>query len=173
MKQLLLLVATAMLISCGATVNYDYDTQKDFSVYKTYDFFPEIDSGLSELDNFRVMKMTDSILQTNGFIKSESPDFLINFFAKEFISQSSTVIGVGVGGGGHNGGVGVSGGIPVGGNQINQQLTLDFIDEKADKLIWQAVGNDVLKVKANSVKKDVYYFKLISKMLSGFPPNKE
>jgi len=173
MKYLLLLFVSAILISCGATVNYDYDTQKDFSVYKTYDFFPEIDSGLSELDNFRVMKMTDSILQTNGFIKSESPDFLINFFAKEFISQSSTVIGVGVGGGGYNGSIGVSGGIPVGGNEINQQLTLDFIDEKADELIWQAEGNDVLKVKANSVKKDTYYYKLISKMLNGFPPKKK
>ncbi len=168
-----LLVATVILISCGATVNYDYDTQTDFSAYKTYNFYPNISSNLSELDNARVIKSADSILQLRGFVKSETPDFLINFFVSEFISQSSTTIGFGVGGGGHNGGVGVSGGVPVGGNEINQQLTFDFIDEKTDNLIWKAEGNDVLKVKTNSVQKDAYYFSLISKMLSGYPPKKK
>ncbi len=172
MKHFLLLVATAILISCGATVNYDYDTKTDFSAYKTYGFYPGIDSGLSELDNIRVMKTTDSVLQLRGFVKSENPDFLINFFAKEFITQSSTSIGFGVGGGGHNGGVGVSGGVPVGGDEINQALTVDFIDNKADNLIWQAVGSDELKVKASPSQKDAYYFKLISKIMTGFPPEK-
>lgn len=168
-----MLIASVILISCGASVNYDYDTKADFSKYKTYDFYPNISSNLSELDNARVIKSTDSILQLRGFVRSESPDILINFFASEFITQSSTTIGFGVGGGGHNGSVGVSGGVPVGGNEINQQLTFDFIDEKADKLIWKAEGNDVLKVKANSAQKDAYYFKLISKILKGYPPKKK
>ena len=172
MKSLLIIVASAILISCGATVSYDYDTQTDFSEYKTYDFYPNINSGLSNLDNIRVMKATDSILQLRGFEKSDSPQFLINFFAKEFISQSNTTIGFGVGGGGHNGSVGVSGGVPVGGDIINQKLTYDFIDEKEDKLFWQAVGSDGLKIKANSLQKDAYYFELISKILKGFPPKK-
>jgi len=173
MKYLLLLVFTAILISCGATVNYDYDTQTDFSEYKTYNFYPEIDSSLSELDNVRIVKAIDSILQLRGFTRNQDPDFLINFFAKEFITQSSTTIGFGVGGGGHNGGVGVSGGIPVGGDEIKQQLTFDFIDKKADKLIWKAEGDDVLKVKANSSQKDAYYFSLINKMLNEYPPKKK
>ncbi len=173
MKQLLLIVTMVILISCGATVNYDYDTKTDFSVYKTYDFYPNISSSLSELDNIRVMKTTDSILQLQGFIKSQSPDFLINFFAKEFITQSSTTIGFGVGGGGHNGGVGVSGGVPIGGDEIKQQFTFDFIDYKNDELIWQAVGEDVLKVKAKPAQKDDYYFNLISKILKGYPPEKK
>ena len=172
MKHLLILIISITLVSCGATVSYDYDTQTNFSEYKTYDFFPNISSGLSNLDNIRIMKATDSILQSRGFEKSESPQFLINFFAKEFISQSNTTIGFGVGGGGHNGSVGVSGGVPVGGDIINQKLTFDFIDEKEDKLFWQAIGEDELKVKANSLQKDAYYFELISKILKGFPPKK-
>ena len=173
MKYLLVLIISVILFSCGASVNYDYDTKTDFSAYKTYDFYPNISSNLSELDNARVIKSTDSILQLRGFTKNNSPNFLINFFASEFITQSSTTVGIGVGSGGHNGGVGVSGGMPVGGNEINQQLTFDFIDEKADKLIWKAEGNDVLKVKANSAQKDTYYFKLINKMLKGYPPTKK
>lgn len=172
MKYLLILTILVILASCGTTVSYDYDTQTDFSNYKTYDFFPNINSGLSNLDNIRIMKATDSILQSRGFEKSDSPQFLINFFAKEFISQSNTTIGFGVGGGGYNGSVGVSGGVPVGGNVINQKLTFDFIDEKEDTLFWQAVGSDELKVKASPLQKDTYYFELISKIIKGFPPKK-
>lgn len=173
MKYLLLIISTVVLVSCGTTVNYDYDTQTDFSAYKTYDFYPNISSNLSEFDNSRVIKSTDSILQLRGFTKSKSPDFLINFFASEFVTKSSTTIGIGVGGGGLNGGIGVSGATPVGGDEVNQQLTFDFIDEKADKLIWKAEGNDVLKVRAKSAQKDAYYFKLIGKILKGFPPEKK
>jgi len=172
MKHLLLLITSVILISCGATVSYDYDTETDFATYKSYDFYPNISSGLSNLDNIRIIKATDSILQSRGFEKSDSPQFLINFFAKEFTSQSNTTIGFGVGGGGHNGSVGVSGGVPVGGDIINQKLTFDFIDEKGDKLFWQAVGEDELKVKASPSQKDTYYFELISKIINGFPPKK-
>ncbi len=172
MKYLLILLTSIILISCGATVNYDYDTQTNFSVYKTYDFYPNISSGLSNLNNIRIMKATDSVLQSQGFEKSTSPQFLINFFAKEYVSQSNTTIGFGVGGGGSNGSVGVSGGVPVGGDIINQKLTFDFIDEKEDKLFWQAVGSDELKVKASPSQKDDYYFELINKILKGFPPKK-
>ncbi len=171
-KFILIFVTSVLLVSCGPTVNYDYDSQTNFSVYKTYDFYPNINSGLSNLDNMRIIKATDSIMQSQGFEKSSSPQILINFFAKEFVSQSNTTIGFGMGGGGNNGSVGVSGGVPVGGDIINQKLTFDFIDEKEDKLVWQAVGSDELKVKANPLQKDDYYFELISKILKGFPPKK-
>lgn len=173
MKYILTLIISIILVSCGATVAYDYDTATDFSVYKTYNYYPNIKSNLSNLDNTRIIKATDSILMARGFEKSESPQLLINFFATEFLTQSNTSIGFGVGTGGYNGGVGVSGGIPVGGDIVNQKITIDFIDNKEDKLIWQAVGNDELKVKANSQQKDDYYFSLISKIMKGYPPQKK
>jgi hypothetical protein len=172
MKNLITLILSIVLVSCGATVAYDYDTETDFSGYKTYNYYPNIESNLSNLDNTRIIKVTDSLLTARGFQKSETPQLLINFFATEFLTQSNTSIGFGVGTGGYNGGVGVSGGIPVGGDIINQKLTFDFIDNKEDKLIWQAIGNDELKVKADSQQKDVYYFIIISKILKGYPPKK-
>lgn len=172
MKHFLIFITALVLASCGTAVSYDYDTKTNFSLYQTYDFYPTINSGLSDLDNIRIMKATDSILQTRGFVKSDSPQFLVNFFAKEFITQSNTSIGIGVGGGGANGGIGVSGGIPVGGNIINQKFTIDFIDNQNDKLIWQAVGTDELKVKAKPAQKSKYYFSMISKILKGYPPKK-
>jgi len=172
MRYFLIFFTAMVLVSCGATVSYDYDTSTNFTEYKTYDFYPNISSGLSDLDNIRIMKATDSILQMRGFVKSDSSQFLVNFFAKEFITQSKSSIGIGVGGGGSNGSVGVSGGIPVGGNIINQKLTFDFIDNKDDKLISQAIGTDELKVKATPAQKSGYYFNMISKILKGYPPKK-
>ena len=172
MRLVLIFIVAVLIASCGASVSYDYDTKTNFTLYQTYDFYPNISSGLNDLDNIRIMKATDSILQLRGFVKSESPQFLVNFFAKEFITQSNSSIGIGLGGGGSNGSVGVSGGIPVGGNIINQKFTVDFIDNQNDKLIWQAVATDELRVKASPEQKSSYYFNMISKILKGYPPKK-
>ena len=81
MKIFLTLVLSVMVLSCGATVAVDYDDSTDFNQYKTYNFYPDIESGLNELDDKRIIKITDSLLQQRGFVRSESPQFYINFFA--------------------------------------------------------------------------------------------
>ena len=53
-KYLLLCILVPLLASCGATVAVDYDVSQDFTGYKTYDFYPSIDSGLSQLDEKRI-----------------------------------------------------------------------------------------------------------------------
>ncbi len=172
MKYISVLIISVFLVSCGTTVNYDYDSQTNFSQYKTYNYFPDIDSGLSELDDKRIIKITDSLLQNRGFIKSETPQFLINFFAKEGNIHSKNTIGIGLGSGGRNVGVGISGGIPIGGKVIDQQLTLDFVDSLKDDLFWQAISDGELKEKATPIQKETYYTKLLTKILKGFPPKK-
>ena len=171
MKWLVALMVTIVLASCGATVAVDYDKEIDFTQYKTYNYFPNIKSGLNNLDDNRIMYATDSLLLQKGFVKSETPQLLINFFSKEFLSNSRNTIGIGIGGGG-NVGFGVSGGIPIGGKVINQTLTIDFIDSDKDALIWQAVVNGELNEKANPQQKEDYYFGIIRKALKAFPPSK-
>ena len=94
-----------------------------------------IDSGLNDLDDKRIQQATDSLLQERGFIKSETPQLYVNFFARESISNSRNTLGIGIGGGGGTVGVGVSGGIPIGGRVVNQQFTMDFIDVSKDDLV--------------------------------------
>ena len=170
MKFIYTVLVCALLASCGATVAVDYEKQTDFSVYKTYNYYPSINSGLSELDNKRIIKSTDSLLQTRGFKKSSSPQFYINFFAKEQLSNSRSSIGVGVGSGGRNGGFGISGGIPIGGKSVNQQFTIDFIDVQKDDLFWQAIVDGNYKEKASPLQKEKYYFTIIEKALKKYPP---
>ena len=161
-----------LLVSCGATVAVDYDQQVDFSKYNSYNYFPNIDSGLNDLDDGRIMQITDSLLQQRGFVKSETPQIFINFFARENVSNSRNTIGIGIGGGGGNMGVGVSGGIPIGGRVVNQQLTMDFIDVEKDDLVWQAVAEGEMKERATPQQKEAYYISVIQKILAKYPPKK-
>lgn len=172
MKLLTIFAVTVLLVSCGATVAVDYNEQTDFSKYNTYNYFPTIDSGLSELDNGRIMQITDSLLQQRGFVKSETPQLFINFYARERVSRSRNTIGIGIGGGGGNVGVGVSGGIPIGGNVLNQQLTMDFIDAEKDELVWQAVAEGEMKERATPQQKEAYYVSVLQKILKNYPPKK-
>lgn len=172
MKSFLVLFALILLISCGTTVGIDYDKQTDFSQYTSYNFYPGIESGLNELDDKRIKQATDSLLQARGFVKSETPQLYINFYASETISNSRNTIGIGIGGGGRNVGVGISGGIPIGGRVINQQLTVDFIDASKDDLVWQAVADGELKEKATPEQKEAYYAKVLLKILNKYPPRK-
>ena len=100
MKLLSILVLSIFFVACGATVAVDYDKQADFSKYSTYNYFPTIDSGLNQLDDSRIMQITDSLLQQRGFVKSDTPQLYINFYARESVSRSRNTIGIGVGGGG-------------------------------------------------------------------------
>lgn len=172
MKLFPILLLSIFLVSCGATVTVDYDKQVDFSKYTAYNYYPTIESGLNELDDRRIIKAADSLLRARGFVKSESPQFYINFYARESLSNSRNTIGIGVGSGGGNVGVGVSGGIPIGGKTINQRLTIDFIDVQKDDLIWQAIADGDMKERANPQQKEAYYFSVIQKILSKYPPKK-
>ncbi len=169
MKILSAFFLVIFLISCGASVSVDYDKEINFSKYSTFDFYPNITSSLSDLDDKRIVRISDSLLQLRGFVRSEKPDFYVNFFAHESVSESRNTIGVGLGTGGRNLGVGVSGGIPIGGKSVNQRLTLDFIDVVKDDLIWQAVADGDFKEKSSPAEKEKYYTGILNKMLSKYP----
>jgi len=171
MKYLSVVLITLLFVSCGTSVGVDYDKEIDFSQYTTYNFFPNIESGLNGLDEKRIMQATDSLLQARGFVKSDTPQLYINFYAKENLRNSRNTIGIGVGSGGGNVGVGVSGGIPIGGRIYEQAITMDFIDVSNDGLVWQAIAEADLKEKANPAQKKQHYEEVVSKILKKYPPS--
>ena len=170
MKSVILVLVCIFLTACGAAVNVDYDKKTNFSQYTTYNFYPDIDSGLNELDDKRIMQAVDSLFAQRGFQKSDSPQFLVNFFAREVISNSRNTIGIGIGSGGGNVGVGVSGGIPIGGRVIDQTLTVDFVDAANDALFWQAIAEGDYKEKATPDQKASFYYAILEKIFKKYPP---
>ncbi|PKA83448.1 uncharacterized protein DUF4136 [Ulvibacter sp. MAR_2010_11] len=174
MKNSILILVLLLVTACGTSVVVaDYDKEVDFTQYTSYNYFPNIESGLNELDDKRIMYALDSLLQQRGFEKNEAPQLYINFFANEYLSNSRNTIGIGLGSGGGNVGVGVSGGIPIGGKVINQTLTVDFIDTSNDALVWQAVAEGELKEKATPTQKEAYFISVIEKVLKKYPPKQK
>jgi len=171
MRYLILVFLAVLLVSCGSTVAVDYEKGTEWTAHKGYQFFSEMDTGLNELDNKRIIRAADSILQLRGLQRTDYNDFFINFYVEESLSNSRNTLGIGVGSGGGNVSVGGGIGIPIGGKIINQHITIEFIEEEVGgKLIWQAIYNGELKEKATPKQKEVYYTKVITKMLSEYPP---
>lgn len=173
MRALPILLVFLFLLSCNAPqAVYDYDQEINFSNYSTYALFPDFQSGLSQLDEKRLLASLENQLQQKGFSVSSEADMYVNVYTDEFQEQSRNSLGVGVGGGGRNVGVGVSGGIPLGGPETYLQITFDFIDVKADSLIWQAVVESKFNPDASPQQRQAQFEKIVQKALEGYPPKK-
>jgi len=167
-KVLLLLL---LVSSCSSIhVNYDYEKGTDFSKFKTYNYYSDLETGMNELETKRFLEALDTKLQAKGFTISETPDFFINIQSSEFQEAQSSTVGLGVGGsGGHVGG-GLSVGIPIGQSKINRRIIIDFIDENGKGLFWQAVSDGSYKPKASPEKREKLFKVIVEKVLLQYPP---
>jgi Domain of unknown function (DUF4136) len=165
-KVLLLLLLVSSCVSIR--VNYDYDKQTNFNTYKTYNYYSDLETGLSELDTKRLLDIMDASMKAKGFSLSERPDFFINIQSSEYQNQQHSNVGVG-GGGGHVGG-GLSVGIPIGQPKMNRQIIIDFIDENGKGLFWQAVSESGFNPKASPEKRELTLNNIVEKILTNYPP---
>lgn len=151
-------------------VNYDYEKTTDFKAYKTYNYYADLNTGLSELDTKRLLNVLDKAMQSNGYSLSETPDFFIDIKSSEYQERSRNNVGVGVGGTGGRVGGGISIGIPVGQNKLNRQIIFEFVDENKNGLFWQAVSESSYSPNASPEKREVQFQAIVTKVLQGFPP---
>jgi hypothetical protein len=173
MKYVGMILLLVLIVACSAPkVVFDYDQNLDFSNYKSYNFYPEFETGLSELDDKRLLRQTDSILQSRGFVKNATPDFYINVHANAFEPVNNGGVGVGVGGGGRNSGGGISIGLPIGNSKLNQELVFDFVDVRKDELFWKAIAEGYYKEDATPQERVVYFRTILLKVLEEYPPKK-
>ena len=151
---------------------YDYDQEADFNQYSTYALFPEFKTGLSQLDDSRLIESLDRKMKEKGFSISEEPGIYVNMYTESFEQDNRSRLGIGVGGGGGNVGVGVSGGVPIGPMDTYLKLTFDFIDVKKDELVWQAIVESPFNMNATPQKRQQQFDKIVDKALENYPPEK-
>ncbi|NNK10357.1 MAG: DUF4136 domain-containing protein [Flavobacteriaceae bacterium] len=167
-----LLILLILLSSCSSLkVDYDYDTQTDFSSFQTYNYYPDMQTGLSELDTRRLLTALDSVLVSKGYRSSEEPDFFINIESREFSLPQNSNVGVGIGGGGRNVGGGVSIGLPLGRSANEREILFDFIDSQRDILFWQAICLSSYRENATPIERERLLRQIVIKVLSKYPPN--
>lgn len=173
MKGFLGLLMVLLLLSCaGGHVTYDYDKSTDFSNYTTYNYFDDMQTGLSQLDERRLLKYLDSTLQSKGLLLSEEPDFLINIISSEYRKAPNNTVGVGIGGTGRNVGGGVSVGVPLGGSALERRIQFDFVDFQKNTLFWQAISESGYRDNASPYEREEKLRAIINKVFSKFPPKK-
>ncbi|MCP9201567.1 DUF4136 domain-containing protein [Gramella sp. GC03-9] len=151
---------------------YDYDESVNFSNYSQYALFPDFRTGLSQLDETRLVESLNEQMREKGFSKSNDPGIYVNVYSQEFQRDNRSRVGLGVGGGGGNVGVGVSGGIPIGSMDTYLNLTFDFIDVEKDVLVWKAEVESPFNPKAEPQQRREQFDKIVEKALSGYPPKK-
>ena len=171
MRIFLFSIVLVVMTSCGAAkVNYDYDDQTDFTSYATYNYFNDMETGLSELDEKRLMDAMDATLGEKGYMFAEEPDVFINIKSSVFKSQQGNNVGVGLGGGNRGIGGGVSIGIPVGGPKLTRELQIDFVDSNKDMLIWQAISESPFREGDTPAEKSEKLQAVVDKIFSNYPP---
>lgn len=171
MKYLVLFFMLFTLLSCSSVrVNYDYEKTTDFSNYRTYNYYSDMNTGLSEFDTRRLLTAVDGEMKLKGIRFSEDPDFWINIESRSFQSPNNTSVGLGVGGTGRNVGGGISVGIPVGQSDIERQIYFDLIDSHSDALFWQAVSEGSFKESVSAEKREEQIQSLVAKVFSKYPP---
>ncbi|WP_299364706.1 DUF4136 domain-containing protein [Winogradskyella sp.] len=171
MKAFRFILVALLFTSCGTIVNYDYEKSTDFNRYKTYNYFDDMQTGLSQLDTKRLIRAIDAKLATMGLTRSDNPDFFIDIQSQDIQNRNNSNIGVGAGGTGGNVGGGVSVGIPLGGNQHTRELLIDFVDKKQnERLFWQAVSESTYRPNASPEKREEAFVRLVEKIFAGYPP---
>lgn len=173
MKLLRIFILCLIFSSCSSTkAVYDYDEQANFSTYNSYAVYPDIRTGLSQLDEKRLLNSVERVMRERNFSTSADPELFLNVYTEQYQEQSRNSLGVGVGGTGGNVGVGVSGGIPLGGPETFLRLTFDLIDVSTDALVWQAVVDSKFDFNASPEERQRRFDKVVREALKGYPPKK-
>jgi len=173
MKKFIIALLIVLLNACSPIyVNYDYDKTINFKIYKTYQYFGDLDTGLNELDTKRLLDALDKNLKLKGFSISETPDFLIDIKTIEYKNPQRENVGVGIGGGNRNVGGGVSIGLPIGQPSTMREIIFDFVDANKKQLFWQAKSESSFNQRAIPEKKEERLIAIVEKVFKNFPPNR-
>ncbi|GGZ79368.1 DUF4136 domain-containing protein [Algibacter mikhailovii] len=169
--RLFLIAAVLLLVSCAPIrVNYDYDRTTNFENYRTYQYFADMNTGLSELDTSRLLDALDAKMTEKGYSISKTPDFFIDIKSKSYQEGPKSTVGIGMGGTSGNVGGGVSVGIPVGQGNISREITIDFVDHNKKQLFWQSVSESSFNPNASPEERSAMLKAIVDKVLYQYPP---
>ena len=165
-KLLILLVSLTYLSCSSVRVSSDYNSEINFSSYKTYAFSKKgIDKAqINELDKKRILKALEIELSSVGLRKNSiDPDVVVSIFtvANEEININNSYNYLGY-----------SYGPWYDFNVSNYSTTqgtlfIDIIDYKKNELVWQGIGKGYIS--ENSSKKEEQIKSFVNKILLQYP----
>lgn len=180
-KYLILFSATLLISSCSSLrVSYDYDTQADFSRFKTYAHSEENRRlPISDLDKNRLIAAIDNEMAAKGFTRTDTnPDVLIDLYVKKEQGMTATAntmntgMGMGMGPGPWRHGWG--GGFST--TQINYNkyvegtLFINMIDMSTNQVAWQGRATKTLEDRTSTSKRTQNINNAVKSIFTKYPP---
>lgn len=151
-------------------MDVQYDKTIDLGSYKTYNFYPTIDSNLPEEETKRVLQIIALQLYKQGYKKSESPDFYVNFFVDEnssyrpISSEEKKKLNYAA----SKKKKADTSKIYLKTIAIDQLLYLDIVDVKNDQLAWNVVIDGFIEEPITDERLFQYYSERIEKAFRKF-----
>lgn len=175
MKKIILLSITFLsLLSCSTQqkVTVDYDRNFDFDANRTYIFSQSDHLNLNDLDSVRLFSSIEKGLLYRGFQKKSESNTLITVYPEAYISkQQNSSVGLGMGTGGYRRvGGGLSVGIPITTEKLNQNYTVSMLNK--GHLVWQGTLKIQMSVNATPEEKEAIIQRGVLKLFYKFPPKK-
>jgi len=164
------------LAACSTLkVTYDYDSQADFSSYKTYAFSEDaLNLPIQQLNRDRVLRAIDTEMAAKGFSKSDSPDVLIDLHVRseKKTEATATTTGSGMYGGGWRYGYG--GGFTTTQVNVNEYtvgtLFVNMVDKASEKIVWQGRATKTLSEDVSPGKREENINNGVKQIFSKYPP---
>lgn len=178
---LLIITLSIVAASCGSTlkVTTDYDKSANFSNYKSFSIYSVKTTGsVSQLNADRIVNAIKGEMVAKGFKYVESNgDLTINAITilkdKQAVSASTNYYGYG---GlyrpyGYYGGMGMASSTSVSTyNYKDGSLTIEMVDTKSTKMVWQGIGNK--EIDGVSKDPDTAIKNGVNKIMASFPTAK-
>lgn len=173
MKGFCAVIILAFLAACAPVrVQYDYEPGTVFANYSTYALVEGLQSGLSELDERRLLQAVDRELRSKGFTLSEDAGLLLDIQSNIYQDPNQSSVGFGLGGTGRNVGGGVSVGVPLSAGQLQREIRFELIDPRRGRTLWQAFSQDRFDERATPLQREERFAQIAARVFGGFPPEK-
>ena len=172
---IVILSLSFLLSGCSmTTVNYDYDTDFDFSNLRHYGWLDTPDDfPASEIVVQRIKNAVDQQMDAKGFKQvSKSPDFLISLQGFRDIIRQGVERGTVYQGynRGYNRGYDRR-------TEVYEYeegtVTLTIINAEGDNLIWQGSATVIIEPDRSTEAKEKKTQEVVAKLLANFPPTKK
>jgi len=184
LKTVVLLVAALAMMGCSSvTVNHVYDTQADFTAYKTYAWIEQPTMGVGSAETAQRMNTlldklvksdVEAQLATKGMtLAAENPDALLIYHTGidqkiEVQEYGYTYPHYGYGGWYYGG---AYGGTTMDVYEYKEgTLIVDVIDAKTDQLVWRGTATRALEETAAIEKRKANLNEVITKLFVNYPP---
>lgn len=188
LRQLALLSIMVSLLACSTiTITTDYALEQDFDGYRSYQWHPDGIDKTASLDlmggdifTTRVKRLIEQTIADKGLVKSDTPDFYVNYSVvtedRVSINTYNTYGGYGPGWGyyGYGGYGGWGGGTTQTSISYYTQgmVIVDIVDVASNKLVWRSTADSRVEKNSTPQQKEQDLRKSFVKMFENFPPSR-